>query len=125
MRSGIITAAFAFLLIGSLSACSTMSQVPDNSTASYRSSVERAGVHDATVNDSWRERTASVGDPYYKGSPDQGFNTPDGKTLANDVKNGVRDIGQDAANGIREAGRDIKESTIQGEKDTKSLMELK
>lgn len=135
MRSGMLTAVFALLLIGSLSGCSTMAQYPDNaldnSTASYRSSMERTGVHDGNADDSWNERKTTLSDPYYQGSPNQSFHSPNGKTLSRDInnigerviggtenivnnaKNGLRDAGQDVANGIREAGRDIERNTTQ------------
>lgn len=142
MRSGMLTAVFALLLIGSFSGCSTTANYPgndtDNLTASDRSSLERNGVHDGTADDRWDGRTAS--DPYYRGSPNQSLNSPNGKTLnrdiqntgekviggtediANDAKNGLRDAGQNAANGMREAGRDIQQGITQAERDARNLM---
>lgn len=141
MRSGMLTAVFALLLIGSISGCSTTANYPgsntDNLTASDRSSVERNGVHDGNADGRWDERTAS--DPYYQGSPNQSLNSPNGKTLnrdikntgekviggteniANDAKNGLRDAGQNAANGMREAGRDIQRGITQAERDLNNM----
>lgn len=143
MRSGMLTAVFALLLIGSISGCSTTANYPgygtDNLTASDRSSLERNGAHDGTADDRWDGRTAS--DPYYRGSPNQSLNSPNGKTLSRDIqntgekvisgtenaarnaKNGLQNAGQDVANGVREAGRDVTNGTKNVERSAKNAME--
>lgn len=134
MQKSMFTAVFTFLLIGSLAGCSTMSNYPDsnavdNSTASYRSSMQRNGVHTSNIDGDWYDRKMTAGDPYYQGSQNQSLNSPNGNTLsrdfkntgekvisgtenvARDAKNGLQNAGQDVTNGVREAGRDLEKGT--------------
>jgi|GEM_PF-6639681 len=145
MQKGMFTAVFTFLLIGSLAGCSTASHYPDNavdnSTASYRSSMQHNGVHTSNVDPSWHERKTTAGDPYYQGSQNQSLNSPNGSTLSRDIqntgekvisgtenaarnaKNGLQNAGQDVANGVREAGRDVTNGTKNVERSAKNAME--
>lgn len=145
MRRSMFTAVFAFLLIGSLAGCSTMSHYPDNavenSTASYRSSMQNNGMHPSNIDPNWHDRKTTAGDPYYQGSQNQSLNSPNGNTLSRDIqntgekvisgtenaardaKNGLQNAGRDVTNGVREAGRDIENGTQNVERSAKNAME--
>jgi len=145
MRSNLLTAAIALVLLCSVAGCdmNTAGDYNDTreQTASERSVIERDGVYNGEKDTGWNRQIFGYGDGYSQSAQDTVNDAKNNNTLredfrdagekakdsiedtTRDIANGAENTTRDIANGAKDATRDMTNGVRNAARDTKNAIE--